>query len=404
LQELAAEDVFPDFEKDLGLKRLEAKRLKILLAGKEDSAQTASAPQSRGYFPGSSSGVVVKNTFLHDDRPSPAELAGFRSQTVPVGGCTQEDEEDGADEAEPDEVSDGEGKADSESPLYTAGSTSLQKYGKLTTFDAFEPSTYWEWESPCDGPAGTGDAELHHQTAAVGSDDPAATDDVSSNQQANIVFVPTPMWGPMMPGMPPMPPMMPCPWMPMDGAAAQMQMAMPPFGGMMMGCESDIGPVAENNKSKVMVRSFSVQSQRERIRWNVDARKLKSTDREAVSPTFEVSCGATVKFKMVLKPRVRTNDKGGACFAKSGRKGYVELRCVSDLEKEGAAVRPILTFRLQIASARRTEPFRGPVRHNFADRALCGLPDGQDEWDFGKVVDNTKNEFGVVLELLKDDF
>merc|ERR1712139_536556 len=117
-----------------------------------------------------------------------------------------------------------------------------------------------------------------------------------------------------------------------------------------------IGPVADPKpRSQVMERAFSLGTQRERIQWTVDSRKLKSSDREAVSPTFDVSCGGTVSFKMVLKPKVMDSNKGGACFKKSRNKGYVELRCVSDLETLGQQVRPIVTFKLHIQSARRTE-------------------------------------------------
>merc|ERR1719272_719373 len=131
-------------------------------------------------------------------------------------------------------------------------------------------------------------------------------------------------------------------------------------GGMMMmggGGETGTlsGPVADAKpRPQAMERLFSATSQRERIRWTVDARKLKSSDREAVSPTFEVSCGGILKFKMVLKPKVMDSQKGGACFKKSRNKGYVELRCVTDLENE-PHVKPILTFRLQVASAKRSE-------------------------------------------------
>merc|ERR1719181_956598 len=194
-------------------------------------------------------------------------------------------------------------------------------------------------------------------------------------------------------------PMMP---MSMDVATqAQMQMAM---GGMMMNPNMEAMPAAAPKpRSQVMERVFSMASQRERIRWTVDSRKLKSSDREAVSPNFEVSCGGTIAFKMVLKPKAMDSNKGGACFKKSRNKGYVELRCVTDLEAAGKHLKPSLTFRLQVSSAKRTEPFRGPIRHNFADRAICGLPEGQDEWDFGKVVDHSNNTFTIVLELLKDD-
>merc|ERR1719253_1353210 len=110
--------------------------------------------------------------------------------------------------------------------------------------------------------------------------------------------------------------------------------------------ESTIGPVSDPKpRSQVLERAESMASQRDRIRWTVDARKLKSTDREAVSPTFDVG---EMKFKMVLKPKAMDSNKGGACFKKSRNKGYVELRCVTELDIEDAGrLKPTLTFRLQ---------------------------------------------------------
>merc|ERR1711972_1094829 len=50
------------------------------------------------------------------------------------------------------------------------------------------------------------------------------------------------------------------------------------------------------SRAQVMERVYSCASQRERIHWTVDSRKLKSTDREAVSPTFNVTCGGELDF------------------------------------------------------------------------------------------------------------
>merc|ERR1719223_1976334 len=96
--------------------------------------------------------------------------------------------------------------------------------------------------------------------------------------------------------------------MTMDVAAAQaMQVQMAMASGMMMTGETGslTGPVADPKpRPQAMERVFSQQGQRERIRWTVDARKLKSSDREAASPTFEVTCGGTLKFRMIMKPKV----------------------------------------------------------------------------------------------------
>jgi len=334
----------------------------------------------------------VKNTFLDERPPLGSGLAGNRANTLPVSFPRDdvEDEDDEEDLAE-DELAEAGSEGILGSPLASTGSAGLLTK-KLVTFDAWESGAYWDWEENNRSAAGL-PAEQPSEPAAIAA---AGAGQVNPN----LVYMQTPMWG-----MPPMMfPMMPM-GMPMDAnaaAQAQMQMAM---GGMMMPQNMEpAGPVADPKpRSQVMERVFSMASQRERIRWTVDARKLKSSDREAVSPTFEVSCGAPISFKMVLKPKVMDSNKGGACFKKSRNKGYVELRCVTDLESAGLPSKPSLTFRLQVASERKSEPFRGPVRHNFADRAICGLPEGQDEWDFGKVVDRDNNTFGVVLELLKDD-
>jgi len=427
LKELIDKEIFADFSAEIGLKRLEAKRLLTAfmeaVGVEEPSDSSPSAAPSKdisfaaafgafpgGMFPGQGYGVpggqavVVKNTFLDWDRPQ-SDLLGNRAQTLPINfhqdALEEEDEEDDDEEGAAEAEAESEGKISSPqasvgsgSAPPTAGSSSLLKE-KLTTFDAWESGAYWDWQGGdpnCNAPTASAPQNETTSSEPVG----AAAAAVSTDMPAPTMFVQAPMWG-MPPMMFPMMPMM------MDVAAqAQMQMAM--AGGMMSAGEGTLsGPVAEPKpRSQVMERLFSATSQRERIRWTVDARKLKSSDREAVSPTFEVSCGGMLKFKMVLKPKVMDSQKGGACFKKSRNKGYVELRCVTELESE-THVKPILTFRLQVGSAKRSEAFRGPLRHNFAERAICGLPEGQDEWDFGKVVDHSNNTFGIVLELLKDD-
>jgi len=285
------------------------------------------------------------------------------------------------------------GQVVSDSPLVSTSSVGPNRLTcKLTTFDSYEHSAYWEQLQDL-SPENASVTPEHHIDASQSSTAPTSTSDGVTN---NMVYVPTP--SPMMYAMMSMP---------MDLAAqaqAQMQLQMAYGAVMYPGMEAAAGPVADPKpRSQIMHRVFSMASQRERIRWTVDARKLKSSDREAVSPSFEVSCGGPVSFKMVLKPKVMDSNKGGACFKKSRNKGYVELRCVTDLDNATLNFRPALTFRFQVASEKRSEPFRGPVRHNFAERAIRGLPEGQDEWDFGKVVDRDSNTFCIVLELLKDD-
>merc|ERR1712232_1018481 len=158
-----------------------------------------------------------------------------------------------------------------------------------------------------------------------------------------------------------------------------------------------VAPSIEKTPPPTLAQAFSVASSIHRIRWTVDARKLKSTDREAVSPNFELMEGSNIYFKMVMKPRKTEDSRGGNSFKKAKNKGTVQLRIVTGLEEN---VRLFVKFRLSIGNGgdgRKQERPRGPVRHDFADKPLCGLPEGKDEWDFGKVVDEATQTFVVCL-------
>jgi hypothetical protein len=148
-----------------------------------------------------------------------------------------------------------------------------------------------------------------------------------------------------------------------------------------------------------LVRAFSVASNIHRIRWTVDSKKLKSMDIEAVSPPFDI-CDQNIEFKMVLRPRVTSQERGGASFKKAKGKGSVELTCLAAIDPSEL---PTVTFRISIGSpsdpSKQREP-RGPVLHDFSERTIGGLPPGQDEWDFSKVVDKQSKTFVVVLEVL----
>lgn len=152
-------------------------------------------------------------------------------------------------------------------------------------------------------------------------------------------------------------------------------------------------------RAPVLQRVMSITSQVYRIRWTVDARKLKSTDREAVSPSFDLSLGVPLQFKMVVRPKVVNEGRGGASFKKAKGKGAVELRCLAEVDP---GANPNVNFRIAVGNGSGTslEPARGPVRHNFTERAICGLPEGQDEWDFGQHVDQETQTFMVCLEIL----
>merc|ERR1712203_252231 len=85
----------------------------------------------------------------------------------------------------------------------------------------------------------------------------------------------------------------------------------------------------EDAREQTLWQSFSTCSQTYRVRWTVDARKLKSTDREKVSPLFELGCGPEFQFRMVMRPKKMDDNRGGACFKRARGRGTVELKLVT---------------------------------------------------------------------------
>jgi hypothetical protein len=147
--------------------------------------------------------------------------------------------------------------------------------------------------------------------------------------------------------------------------------------------------------------SYNAESQTYRVTWTADARKLRSNDKQAVSPPFELSLGPQfprVIFKMMAYPKIMGDGKGGASFKKANGRGFVQLKCESELTDVVGAI----TFRISIGNAPTAQAPRGPVAHNFASSAVCGLPreNGVEEWDFSAVVDQESLTFVVCLEMM----
>merc|ERR1712083_175517 len=102
------------------------------------------------------------------------------------------------------------------------------------------------------------------------------------------------------------------------------------------------------------------------------------------------------RFKMMLRPRITAGQRGG--FKKARGCGTIELRCLDVIAGSSLPV----TYRIWIGNPACTGkqlPPRGPVNHDFAQQAVCGLPK-PDEWNFARVVDRETDTFVVVLEVL----
>jgi len=140
--------------------------------------------------------------------------------------------------------------------------------------------------------------------------------------------------------------------------------------------------------------------------WNVDARKLKSVDKQAVSPPFELPLnGQNVTFKMMLYPTVKSEGKGGASFKNSKGRGYISIKCEGDVSNDyggNASNCPAqVNFNLAIGSrgVRLTEQGARSGKHNFAQSAICTLPGNANEWHFSPAVDPESDTFAVFLDM-----
>jgi hypothetical protein len=136
-----------------------------------------------------------------------------------------------------------------------------------------------------------------------------------------------------------------------------------------------------------------------RINWTVDARKLRGNDKQAVSPPFQVLVGgqhSDVTFKAMIYPKCTNDTRGGASFKKARGRGYVQLKCESEVAEEAANV----VFRISVGNgASAMSAPRGPVAHNFLASAVCGLPREAEEWDFQSAVDQESMTFTVSIEI-----
>lgn len=134
-----------------------------------------------------------------------------------------------------------------------------------------------------------------------------------------------------------------------------------------------------------------------RTEWVVDARKLKGTDKQIVSPQFEVQIrpGApAIVFKMTLHPK-STDSKGGVSFKKSEGVGHVQLKCHTDegdLEAVGDA-----SLRFAVGSP--PKETKGPFEHTFIDNVIFNLPRKQADWDFTAASDDLSLSLVVAVDI-----
>lgn len=163
------------------------------------------------------------------------------------------------------------------------------------------------------------------------------------------------------------------------------------------------------SKVQMLVQSEDLKKGAVTVTWTVDAKKLKGSDRIAVSPPFEVSC-VSRRFKMMLCPRSVSDKKGGACFKNAKGRGVVQLKCETG---ETADMLGTVCINISVGPGRVDSawqsPLKEPVCHDFDEYGVCSFgakleatpPDSadKDDWNFLQAVDEASQTFAVRLEL-----
>mmetsp|Transcript_133581 Transcript_133581/g.236376 ORF Transcript_133581/g.236376 Transcript_133581/m.236376 type:complete len:371 (+) Transcript_133581:67-1179(+) len=141
--------------------------------------------------------------------------------------------------------------------------------------------------------------------------------------------------------------------------------------------------------AELKAREAQVDHGSDLICWQVDAKKLRSNERQIISPSFKISQQASIK--MMIKPKSAGERKGQAGFRSSRGLGSVEVKFV-----EGSAVAPKLRFCISVGD----QPQRGPFEHDFGSSSVCSLPQDMEEWDFSSCVNPESSSFLVSLQVL----
>lgn len=137
-------------------------------------------------------------------------------------------------------------------------------------------------------------------------------------------------------------------------------------------------------------RAYSVASRVHRITWTLKAQVLNSTNRNKVSPSFDLQIGnqaEAISCKLFLHAKGNSNQKGGSSFRSSKpAKGYIQLGCSNELDQP-----TIVRFRLFVGH----QPRSSVVQHDFCNSQKAGLPSGEDVWDLAKSVQDGYFAIGV---------
>merc|ERR1719161_639193 len=119
-----------------------------------------------------------------------------------------------------------------------------------------------------------------------------------------------------------------------------------------------------------------------RLCWTIDkaGEMLKSKDQVRISPSMDVPLGEgerSAKFKLMLRPKINSECRGGACFRGAKGQCYIEIKC-----EEGQDIIGNTQFSFWVGEQKP----RGPIEHNFSSDVVGRLPKDMELWDVKKSI------------------
>jgi len=140
------------------------------------------------------------------------------------------------------------------------------------------------------------------------------------------------------------------------------------------------------------------------VEWVVDARKLRGTDKKAVSPDFKLPWSRSesldvdsLTFKLLLSPKLAAQQSSRSTFKETRGHAVVQLKC-SDSTVIGNDLR--VAFRVSWHSQGKSLGPMGPCMHDFAKTAVSGPVPQDDEVDLNEVIDERMLTFSIYVELV----
>jgi len=125
--------------------------------------------------------------------------------------------------------------------------------------------------------------------------------------------------------------------------------------------------------------------------WHVERRQLATQDKQIASPSFLMSFGnglPEASCKLVLRSK-------GPSFLKAHGHGQIGIKCETILPETASQVSACFS----IGTGKKQQPVRGPVFHDFAESATCGLPDAEADWDLRSSVYKSSKTVAIRVDI-----